>query len=80
MKDQEEVQELSKALDVERENQIRELEAQLSQAQEKATSNGNAANILTDLLQKGEVKLEDDGSVTVMHGSNFVGNSADIRD
>ena len=80
MKDQEEVQELSKVLDVERESQIRELEAQLSQAQEKATSNENAANILTDLLQKGEVKLEEDGSVTVMHGSNFVGNAADIGD
>ena len=78
MKEQMEAESLSQAVYTEREDQIRKLEEQLSQAQETAASNKAAANILNDMLQKGEVKQEADGSVTVMSGANYVGNADDI--
>ena len=78
MKQQMEVEELANVLEHEREDQIKQLEEQLSQAQENAASNKNAADILTDLLEKGEVKLEEDGSVSVMHGANVIGNASEF--
>ena len=74
-----EVEELSNVLEHEREDKIKQLEEQLSQAEEDALNNKNAADILTKMLQKGEVKLEDDGSVTVMHGPNYVGNEHELQ-
>ena len=78
MKDQLEVEELSQVIEHEREDQIKQLEQRLSQAEENATSNKNAADILTDLINKGEVKQEADGSITVMHGPNIIGNKGDV--
>ena len=63
-----EVEELSNILEHEKDDQIK----QLSQAKETASNNKSAAEILTDLLEKGQVKLEDDGSVTVVHGPNII--------
>ena len=73
-----EAESLSQAVFTEREEQIRKLEEQLSQAQEAATSNKAAANILNAMLQKGEVQQAADGSVTVMRGPNYVGNADDM--
>ena len=79
MKDQVEVEGLSQAIANEREERIQQLEEQLSQAEKNATNNKAAADILNDMLQKGEVKQEDDGSVTVMRGPNYIGNADDIE-
>lgn len=78
MQEQMEAESLSQAVFTEREEQIRKLEEQLSQAQEAATSNKAAANILNAMLQKGEVQQAADGSVTVMRGPNYVGNADDM--
>ena len=78
MKDQMEVEELSNVLEHEREDKIKQLEEQLSQAEENALNNKTAADILTKMLEKGEVKLEDDGSVTVMHGPNYISNEHEL--
>lgn len=78
MKDQLEVEELSAVLDHERDDKIKQLEAQLSSANDLAANNKTAADILTDLLTKGEVKQEEDGSITVVHGPNVIGNKADV--
>ena len=78
MKDQLEVEELSQVLEHEREDKIKQLMQQLSQAEENATNNKNAADILTDLLNKGEVQQEADGSITGLHGPNVIGNKGDV--
>ena len=70
-----EVEELSNILEHEKDDQIKQLEEQLSQAKESASNNKSAADILTDLLEKGQVKLEDDGTVTVVQGPNVIGNA-----
>ena len=79
MNDQLEREELSNVLEHEREDKIKQLEQQLSQAEENATNNKNAADILTDLLNKGEVKQEEDGSITGIHGPNIIGNKGDME-
>ena len=78
MKDQLEMEELSQVIEHEREDKIKQLVQQLSQAEENATNNKNAADILNDLIHKGEVKLEEDGSITVIHGPNIIGNKGDV--
>ena len=78
MKDQLEMEELSQVIDHEREDKIKQLEDQLSLAEENASNNKNAADILTDLLNKGEVKQAEDGSIAVVHGPNVIGNKADL--
>ena len=73
-----EIEELSQVIEHEREDQIKQLEQQLSQAEENATSNKNAADILTDLINKGDVKQEADGSITIVRGPNVIGNKGDV--
>jgi len=69
-----EAESLSQAIDNEREDQIRKLELQLSQAQEMVVRNENAANILSDLMEKGDLVQQPDGSVNVANGPNEIGN------
>ena len=78
MKEQLEVEELSQVIEHERDDKIKQLEAQLSAANDSATNNKNAADILTDLITKGEVRQEEDGSITVLHGPNVIGNKTDV--
>ncbi len=72
MKEQLEIEELSSVIEHEREDEIKQLKVQLSQAEEAAKNNKNAASILTDLLQKGVVKQDDDGSIIYNDGPNVI--------
>ena len=74
MKEQMEAENLSQAVYNEREDQIRKLEEQLSQAQEMAANNKSAANILTELMEKGDLVQQPDGSFNVASGANEIGN------
>ena len=79
MKEQLEVEELSQVIEQEREDQIKQLKADLAEAEEKASNNSNAADILTDLLSKGKVKQLDDGSIEVISGPNIIQNLNDVE-
>ena len=79
MKEQLEVEELSQVIEQEREDQIKQLKAELAEAEEKASTNSNAADILTDLLSKGKVKQLDDGSIEVISGPNIIQNLNDVE-
>lgn len=77
MNEQLEMEELSQVIDHEREDQIKQLHEQLTQKEEEARNNKAASDILNDLLSKGEVKLEEDGSIKVVHRPNVIGNMND---
>ena len=51
---------------------------QLAQAEENALNNKNAADILTDLMEKGKVVQQSDGSFGVTNNANVIGNQDDI--
>ena len=55
------------------------MKAELAEAEEKASNNSNAADILTDLLSKGKVKQLDDGSIEVISGPNIIQNLNDVE-
>ena len=78
MKEQLEIEELSQVVEHEREDKIKELQQQLEAAEKEASNNENAKNILHNMLAKGEVRQEEDGSITVLHGPNVIGNKTDV--
>ena len=80
MKEQLAVEDLSQAVEVEKEEKIKELEEQLSQAQDAVTSNKAASDILHDLISKGEVVMGPNGSVQVVHGPNTIGNEHELME
>ena len=57
---------------------IQALEQELSQVQERAANNESAANILTQMLERGEAEQDGDGNVHVSKrksgGTNIIGN------
>ena len=69
-----EVEELANIIEHDREDKIKQLEEQLAEAQKNASNNKAATEILTELIQKGEVKQEDNGQITVIRGPNYIGN------
>lgn len=73
-----EAENLSQAIENEREEQIKNLEEQLSKAEENALNNKNAAEILTDLIEKGKVVQQTDGSFNVPNGPNEIGNEHEL--
>ena len=73
-----EAENLSQAIENEREEQIKKLEEQLSKAEENALNNKNAAEILTDLIEKGKVIQQNDGSFNVPNTPNEIGNDHEL--
>ena len=71
---------LSQVVEKEREDKIAELEAQLAQAEANAQNNKSAADILTDLMSKGKVVQQSDGSFGVTNNANVIGNEDDGYD
>ena len=69
---------LSQVCDVERDDRIKQLEAELEEAAKHHANNKAANDILTNLLEKGEVKQEEDGSITIIRGPNVIGNKDDV--
>ena len=74
MKDQLEIEELSQVIEHEREDKIKRLEEELEQAKNYAMHTEEAANILKDLVQKGEVKQNEDGTISVVRVPNVIMN------
>ena len=74
MAEQLEIEQLSNVLEAEREDKIKQLEIQLLQAQQEAEENKGAFDALTELVEKGEIRKEEDGSVTVIRGPNIIQN------
>ena len=72
------MEQLSQVCDVERDDRIRQLEAELEEAAKQVNNNKAASDILTNLLEKGEVKQEVDGSITIVRGPNVIGNKTDV--
>ena len=73
------MEQLSQVCDVERDDRIRQLEAELEEAAKQVNNNKAASNILTNLLEKGEMKQEADGSITIVRGPNVIGNKDDVN-
>ena len=71
------MEELSQVIEHEREDKIKQLEEQLSKEKETAHNNKNAADILTKMLNDGEIKIDDSGNVSVVKGPNVIGNIGD---
>ena len=72
------MEQLSQACVVERDERIRQLEAELEEAAKQVNNNKAASNILTNLLEKGEMRQEADGSSTIVRGPNVIGNKTDV--
>lgn len=79
MKEQIEMEELSQVIEHEREDQIKQLEEQLSKEKETAHNNKNAADILTRMLNEGDVKIDDAGNVSIVKGPNEIKNVGDVN-
>ena len=78
MKEQLEMEQLSQACDVERDERIKQLESELEEAAKQVNNNKAASDILTNLLEKGDMKQEADGSITIVRGPNVIGNKDDV--
>ena len=63
MKDQLKVEELSQALEEEKDDKIAKLEAELKAAKNYAGHTQEAANILAGLIDAGELKVNEDNTV-----------------
>ena len=74
MKDQLKVEELSQALEEEKDERIAKLEAELKAAKEYSSHAEEAANVLKALMEAGEVKLNEDNTVSVNRGPNIIMN------
>ena len=74
MKDQLKVEELSQALEEEKDDKIAKLEAELKAAKEYSSHTENAANLLTRLIDAGELKVNEDNTVSVNRGPNIIMN------
>ena len=72
------MEQLSQVCDVERDDRIRQLEAELEEAAKQVNNNKAASDILTNLLEKGEMKQEADGSIKINRGPNVIGNKDDV--
>ena len=79
MKEQMEIEQLSQVIDNEREDQIKKLKDDLAEAENHATNNKAAAEILTDLMSKGKIRQESDGSFEVQPGPNIIMNQHDVE-
>ena len=78
MKDQLKVEELSQAIEEEKDDKIAKLEAELKEAKEYSSHAEEAANILKALMEAGEVKLNEDNSVSVNRGPNIIMNESEV--
>ena len=74
MKDQLEQDELANVLAHDADDQIKKLKQQLADAEEVATNNKTAADILTQMLARKEVEQLADGSIKVAGKPNVIGN------
>ena len=72
------MEQLSQACDVERDERIKQLESELEEAAKQVNNNKAASDILTNLLEKGDMKQEADGSITIVRGPNVIGNKDDV--
>ena len=63
MKDQLKVEELSQALEEEKDDKIAKLEAELKAAKNYASQTQEAANLLAGLIDAGELKVNEDNTV-----------------
>ena len=79
MKDQLEIEELSQVIDHDREDEIKKLSQSLASAEEEAKSNSAATAILRELIEKGVIRQEADGTVVPLNGPNIIGNQADME-
>ena len=79
MNEQMEMEELSQVIEHEREDQIKQLEEQLSKEKETAHNHKNAADILTRMLNEGDVKIDDAGNVSIVKGPNEIKNVGDVN-
>ena len=57
---------------------VRNLKIQLAVVEEEMNSNKNAALILEDLIDKGILRKNPDGTVDPVDGPNVIGNSEDV--
>ena len=74
MKDQLKVEELSQALEEEKDDKIAKLEAELKAAKNYASQTQEAANLLAGLIDAGELKVNEDNTVSVNRGPNIIMN------
>ena len=74
MKDQLKVEELSQALEEEKDDKIAKLEAELKAAKNYASHTQEAANLLAGLIDAGELKVNEDNTVSVNRGPNIIMN------
>ena len=77
IKGQLEIDQLSEVVAAEREEEISKLKSQLEKAEAYCNENQKAVEIVKGLLEKGTIKEEEDGSITVANGPNFIGNQED---
>ena len=77
MKDQLKVEELSQALEEEKDDKIAKLEAELKAAKNYASHTQEAANLLAGLIDAGELKVNEDNTVSVNRGPNIIMNAED---
>ena len=75
MKNQLAAEDLKEVVAVEREEQISKLKERLEETEAAANTNKQATAILTQLLKDGAIKQGENGSITVVHGPNVVGNA-----
>ena len=80
MKEQLDEVALSQVVEKEQEDKIKELEVQLAAAEANALNNKGAADILSDLMEKGKVVQQADGSFGVTNNANVIGNQDDVYD
>ena len=57
------MEEVKEVVDCDQDNHIKDLESQLSNAQEEAANNKNAASILTGMIDRGECVVDEDGDI-----------------
>ena len=72
------MEQLSQVCDVERDESIKQLESELEEAAKQVNNNKAASDILTNFLEKGEMKQEADGSITIVCGPNVIENKDDV--
>ena len=80
MKEQLSVDDLKDVVAEEREEQISKLKQRLEETEAAANTNNQATAILNKLLKDGAIKQGEDGSITVVHGPNTIGNANEQMD
>ena len=59
-------------------SKIKELQDKLEQAKEYISHTEGAAKILENLIERGECKQNEDGTVSVIHGPNVIMNNDQV--